>query len=88
MAVFFAFPLMEEFIIRNNAGSKFKPTSVNIGEERYERLTQVAIDISGVIRKQISGPEVLKFMIDNYADNVKDLWVDKARKAQQGAEGE
>lgn len=53
-------------------GYKSKATVAHVGAARFEGLTQIAIDLSGVARRQITPSQFLKYMIDNYADKAKE----------------
>lgn len=53
-------------------GNKSKSTVAHVGYERFDKLTQAAIDISGVTRRQITSSQFLKFIIDNYAEKAQE----------------
>lgn len=64
----------------SNIGSKSKSSTVHVGVERYDKLTQAAIDISSEARQQITGSHFLKFIIDNYTEHAKATFFDKLRE--------
>lgn len=57
---------------QNHIGKK-KSAVAHVGEERFEELTQIAIDLSGQARRQITGSAFLKFIIDNFSQQAKTL---------------
>lgn len=54
-----------------NVGNKSKAATAHIGGERGDLLTQAAIDLSATARRQITGSQFLKFIIDNYTEAAK-----------------
>ncbi|MGM7284701.1 hypothetical protein ABRY74_22925 [Pseudomonas guariconensis] len=63
-------------------GQKTNNTTVHIGGERYERLNQIAIELTVVAQKNIAPSRVNKFLIDNFADQAKDLLRQEIAKNQ------
>ncbi|AGN33452.1 hypothetical protein PflA506_p0035 (plasmid) [Pseudomonas fluorescens A506] len=55
-------------------------TVAHIGTERFDDLTQIAIDLSGQSREQITGSAFLKFIIDNFKDQAKELYLNRLVK--------
>ncbi|MFJ7315444.1 hypothetical protein ACIQVE_22315 [Pseudomonas sp. NPDC098747] len=43
----------------------------HVGVERFDKATQAAIDLSADARRQITGSQFIKYIIDNYADEAK-----------------
>jgi hypothetical protein len=62
---------------------KLKCSTAHVGIERYDKLTQAAIDLSATARRQISGSHFLKFIIDNYAEEAKAAWMETIIKEKQ-----
>lgn len=68
---------------KSNIVNKLKCSTVHVGVERYDKLTQAAIDLSATARRQITGSLFLKFIIDNYAEEAKATWLEKIIKEKQ-----
>lgn len=58
-------------MVPNQIGSRAKTTTVHVGLERHAILTSHAIDVSSQTRRQITASQLLKFMIDRFADQAK-----------------
>lgn len=59
-------------MVQNHIGKK-KSAVAHVGQVRFDKLTQIAIDLSGQSRQQITGSAFLKFIIDNFSEEAKAL---------------
>lgn len=59
----------------------------HVGVERFDKLTQIGIDLSSQCRKQITGSAFLKFMIDNYSEQATTLFLSQSGRDIDTTEG-
>lgn len=73
-------------MVQNHMGKK-KSAVAHVGYERFNTLTQIAIDISGQSRQQITGSAFLKFVIDNFSGQAKELLLRQWAEESNTSEG-
>ncbi|WP_426102997.1 hypothetical protein [Pseudomonas sp. PSPC3-3] len=73
-------------MVQTHIGKK-KSAVAHIGHERFDTLTQIAIDLSGQSRRQITGSAFLKFIIDNFSDQAKELLLKQYAKELETTQG-
>lgn len=63
-------------------GSKTDTRTMYVGSERFKKLTDAAIEVSYLGKRQITASQIAKYMVDNFLQEAKEKLLKEIQASQ------